>query len=402
MILQPACHRTLLVLVTLTASVFFTPLTERSDDWPDVFGDYERGVPLWSGVPPGDNAVVSSTSIGEPYQARVVTPVLVAYPCGDSSPTGCTSILILPGGGFMGITVPAMAPGETEEAARRLQSLGFTALLLYYRSPAPAYGVQPPPSWAPLLDARRAMSLARANAARWHVDVHRLGVLGFSSGGALAALLSFGRWPESDRTVADEARSSLPAAIGEVTALDDALDAATRENRPINRPINRPAFTLLLYPSGFNSSEFARSWHMPTFDSHGELGALQPAVRPPPWKARWRCGHRCGGAVRRRWELLDLRVARTTMLYTCSRVAVTDLGCASHRTTARKPHSRRRVRRPQAAMASTPAAGSRSRGRGCKRSVCFSWRRNHSRLRRGVGCPQARVGRCKPLECSCR
>ena len=126
------------------------------------------------------------------------------------------------------------------------------------------------------------MSLARANAARWHVDVHRLGVLGFSSGGALAALLSFGRWPESDRTVADEARSSLPAAIGEVTALDDALDAATRENRPINRPINRPAFTLLLYPSGFNSSEFARSWHMPTFDSHGELGALQPAVRPPP------------------------------------------------------------------------------------------------------------------------
>ena len=274
---SPAHLVLLIVAAACTASIYAATL---SYDGP--FSDYRLGVHLWSGVPPGDNAVASSMAIGEPYQARIINPVLVPYPCEDPPPTGCTSVVILPGGGFMGITVPDMAPGETEAAARRFQALGFTALLLYYRSPAPTYGVQPPPSWPPLLDARRALILAHANAAKWHIDVHRLGVLGFSSGGALAALLSFGRWTSLEGKALDvKSDQSLlypptptMSPSSELTASDDGLDAAD--------PESRPAFALLLYPSGFNSSEFISNWHMHTLDSHGQLGPLQPSVRPPP------------------------------------------------------------------------------------------------------------------------
>jgi acetyl esterase/lipase len=63
----------------------------------------------------------------------------------------------------------------------------MTGILVKYRVPA-----QPtsPRSQAPLQDAQRAMSLVRHNATRWKIDPHRIGVIGFSAGGHLAANLS--------------------------------------------------------------------------------------------------------------------------------------------------------------------------------------------------------------------
>eukprot|EP00966_Prymnesium_polylepis_P092442 2139852-Prymnesium_polylepis.1 len=93
---------------------------------PPPFSDYGRGVRLWPGVPPGNNSVVAATAIFK-YQARIFDPVLVPYPCARPPPSGCASVLVLPGGGFMGITRPSAMPGE-HLAARHLQSMGMTAL----------------------------------------------------------------------------------------------------------------------------------------------------------------------------------------------------------------------------------------------------------------------------------
>jgi acetyl esterase/lipase len=76
---------------------------------------------------------------------------------------------------------------EGTEVCDWLNSAGINCLLLKYRVPeAGPY----PKSSAPLQDAQRAMGIARAHAAEWHIDPHRIGVLGFSAGAHLAALLS--------------------------------------------------------------------------------------------------------------------------------------------------------------------------------------------------------------------
>ncbi len=91
-------------------------------------------------------------------------------------------VLICPGGGYH---ILAMKH-EGTQVAEWLNSLGVTAVVLKYRVPAPK---GEPAQLRPLLDAQRAMSLIRAHAKDWGVDPNRVGVLGFSAGGHLAAWL---------------------------------------------------------------------------------------------------------------------------------------------------------------------------------------------------------------------
>jgi len=76
---------------------------------------------------------------------------------------------------------------EGEDVARWLNSHGVTGVLLKYRVPRRA-GL--PKHLAPLQDAQRAMSLVRARADQWKIDPKRIGILGFSAGGHLAAAAS--------------------------------------------------------------------------------------------------------------------------------------------------------------------------------------------------------------------
>jgi acetyl esterase/lipase len=92
---------------------------------------------------------------------------------------------VLPGGGYAG-----QAPHESEPVARWLNGLGIAAFVLDYR-------VAPERHPAPLLDAKQAMRFIRSSFA---VDPGRIGVLGFSAGGHLAATLSAGTPVTGDQT----------------------------------------------------------------------------------------------------------------------------------------------------------------------------------------------------------
>jgi acetyl esterase/lipase len=89
-----------------------------------------------------------------------------------------TSVLICPGGGYGGIA----AEKEGVEIARWFNSIGVTAFVLYYRMPFGHHQV-------PLNDAKLAMQIIRKNAKEWNLDKNRIGVIGFSAGGHLAATL---------------------------------------------------------------------------------------------------------------------------------------------------------------------------------------------------------------------
>ena len=93
-------------------------------------------------------------------------------------------VIICPGGGYS-----VLAAGhEGTDVALFLNSIGINALVLKYR--IPNKNNQPDPSIAPLQDLQRAMYLARSNAAAWGIVSNKIGVLGFSAGGHLAASLS--------------------------------------------------------------------------------------------------------------------------------------------------------------------------------------------------------------------
>jgi acetyl esterase/lipase len=88
------------------------------------------------------------------------------------------AVLVLPGGGYA-----RQAPHEAEPVAEWLASLGLHAFILRYK-------VAPHRHPEPLIDAKQAMTWIRSGAHGLPVDPARVGVLGFSAGGHLAASLA--------------------------------------------------------------------------------------------------------------------------------------------------------------------------------------------------------------------
>jgi len=112
---------------------------------------------------------------------NVSTPTLTLYaPKGKN--TGA-AVVVFPGGAYHILAIDL----EGTEVCDWLNSVGITCVLLKYRVPdSGPY----PKSAAALQDAQRALGIVRSHAAEWHIDPHRVGVLGFSAGAHLAAALS--------------------------------------------------------------------------------------------------------------------------------------------------------------------------------------------------------------------
>ncbi len=113
---------------------------------------------------------------------NVSSPTITLY----AAPQGKENqpaVLVFPGGGYRTLAMDK----EGTEICDWLNSIGITAVLLKYR--VPDSGPYPKSS-AAFEDGQRAVGLVRAHAAEWHIDPHRIGVLGFSAGAHLAVELS--------------------------------------------------------------------------------------------------------------------------------------------------------------------------------------------------------------------
>lgn len=111
---------------------------------------------------------------------HVSSPELTVYSPPPESNTGA-AVIVCPGGGYHILAYDL----EGTEVCEWLNSIGVTGVLLKYRVPRPE-GTEGVPE-GPLMDAQRAVSLVRSRAAEWSIDPEKIGILGFSAGGNLAA-----------------------------------------------------------------------------------------------------------------------------------------------------------------------------------------------------------------------
>jgi acetyl esterase/lipase len=179
---------------------------------------------LWPGTPPGEpGGAAKNDEIGHPWIRdvggrpiriidKIAEPTLTLYRPATNLNTGA-AIVVFPGGGYNALAIDL----EGTEVCSWLNSIGVTGILVRYRVPQheglPRYA-------APLQDAQRAMGIVQAHAAEWGIDPRRTGVMGFSAGGNLCAVLS---------------ANSTARTYGHVDGSDD-------------EPC-RPAFQILIYPA---------------------------------------------------------------------------------------------------------------------------------------------------------
>lgn len=114
---------------------------------------------------------------------EVDTPELWYFPA-DSQSKNTPAVMVIPGGGYGGLSYER----EGIHVAEWLNPLGISVFVLIHRLPSLSYGDCR--SKVPLMDASTALRKIRVNADKWNLDVTKIGVMGFSAGGHLAATLS--------------------------------------------------------------------------------------------------------------------------------------------------------------------------------------------------------------------
>ena len=143
--------------------------------------------PLYEGAIP--NYIKSENKETETVSGGILRISKVSIPGyqffkSEINSTSAPCVIICPGGGY-GI----LASGhEGTDVARYFNSIGVHALVLKYRIPSDDHQVDR--KIAPLQDAQQAMMLVRKNATAWGVDPAKVGIMGFSAGGHLAASLA--------------------------------------------------------------------------------------------------------------------------------------------------------------------------------------------------------------------
>lgn len=202
--------RTALAMATLA-------LTSPAPVWS---AEPQQPISIWPGQAPGEKGDIGNEHEVPPKPGQrvvkritdVTQPTLTVFRPKNANDTG-TAVIICPGGGYNILAFDL----EGTEVAQWLNSIGVTGIVLKYRVPA-RKGLEK--HAATLQDAQRAVGLVRDRASQWGIDPKRIGVLGFSAGGHLAATLS----------------NQYQARTYE--AVDDA-----------DRTSCKPDFTLLIYPA---------------------------------------------------------------------------------------------------------------------------------------------------------
>jgi acetyl esterase/lipase len=186
-----------------------------------IFGQMPVEMPLYAGAIPNSKPAenLEKTEInqwGVSFTTATSVPTLTHY--ASPNPNGI-AVVICPGGGYFGTA----GDHEGKQVAEALNAAGVTVFVLKYRVPSDRYCVDK--CLAPLQDAQQAIRTVRKNATTWGLNPSRIGILGFSAGGHLAATAATHFRTSADASARDttSVRPDFVALIYAVVSLSDSL-----------------------------------------------------------------------------------------------------------------------------------------------------------------------------------
>jgi dienelactone hydrolase len=190
----------------------------------------EDRYPLWEHGVPGFESRATIPEASQDYWTKHVNnPSVTAY-LPDPAKANGTAVVVVPGGGHALLVTTT----EGADVAKWLNDRGVAAFVLRYRL------FREEGSGYTLDDARadtdRAMRFVRAHAAKFNIDPHRIGIMGFSAGGELARM----------ETLSDPVH---------VRGKGDAIDLVSA----------RPDFAILIFPGPLHAEEHVTAGAPPIF-----------------------------------------------------------------------------------------------------------------------------------------
>lgn len=278
----------------------------------------QKVVPLYQGVAPGSEQWTYNEQEyqfnGQPEVYNVSHPTLTAYLPDPAKATG-TAVIICPGGGFTILRIR----DEGTDLAKWLNEKGIAAFVLKYRT-AQSFTDNPqveltkkmftksfyenikPNILLGIADGREAIKYVRLHAKEYNISENRIGIIGFSAGGIMAAASGFNYTPENRPNFVAPIYCAFSKEIGGAVAADEPpfFIAAASDDEVGLAPSSIELYSTLLaakqrpelhiYAKGHHGFGMVKQ-HIPTdtwYERYGDwlglLGLLKRGDTPPMLK----------------------------------------------------------------------------------------------------------------------
>jgi acetyl esterase/lipase len=180
LIIMKIAYFLLLTLMLLGCKTHYSESVDINITEPQMqtYALYEGKIP--GSITTENNEKVRDKNHPDTFIMDITQPTITAYLPSPELATG-TAVVILPGGGYAGVSIVK----EGYQVALRLNQLGIAAFVLKYRMPLSQSMIDK--SIGPLQDAQQALFWVRNNSEKWRIDPTKIGIMGFSAGGHLAA-----------------------------------------------------------------------------------------------------------------------------------------------------------------------------------------------------------------------
>ncbi len=211
--------------------------------------------------------------------ANVLQPTATVYLASPEKANG-TAIVICPGGGYQHLAIDK----EGHDIARWLNTIGIAGIVLKYRLPGSMRGLDQnnihdvaEKIHVALEDAEAAMLLTRENAAKWHLKPGAVGLMGFSAGGHLAAVMGMLAPPAARPDFLVLGYPAIPAGLAVTTATPKTFLVAADDD-----PLVNPADNAGRFFAALRAVKVPAELHIYSSGGHG-FGIVQNGKTAAAW-----------------------------------------------------------------------------------------------------------------------